>query len=114
MTKRSPTARPHADRIPRVPVGPLAPRVLVECADWLDGLGYSPGSARGVVNLLGRLSLWMDRERAEVDDISEDLLARFLAVERSRDQFSATAVRIHPRYASAPAPSRARPFLPGP
>ncbi|MBC7273573.1 MAG: tyrosine-type recombinase/integrase [Tetrasphaera sp.] len=85
MTKRSPTARPHADRIPRVPVGPLAPRVLVECADWLDGLGYSPGSARGVVNLLGRLSLWMDRERAEVDDISEDLLARFLAVERSRE-----------------------------
>lgn len=85
MTKRSPTARPHADRIPRVPVGPLAPAVLGECSGWLTAQGYSPGSAAGIVNLLGRLSLWMRVVGAGVDDIDEDLLARFVAAERSRD-----------------------------
>lgn len=85
MTKRSSTARPHADRIPRVPVGPLAPTMLGECSQWLATQGYSPGSAAGIVNLLGRLSLWMRDTAAGVGDIDEDLLARFVAAERSRD-----------------------------
>jgi hypothetical protein len=85
VTKRSPTARSYPVRVPRVPVGPLAPMVLGECSDWLAGLGYSPGSAAGVVNVLERLSWWMQLAGAGVDDIDEDLLARFLAVERSRD-----------------------------
>lgn len=85
MTKRSPTARPHADRIPRVPVGPLAPTVLGECSEWLAAQGYSPGSAAGIVNLLGRLSLWMREVGADVDDVGEELLDRFVAAERSRD-----------------------------
>ena len=85
MTKTSPTARPHADRVPRVPVGPLAPTVLGECSRWLAAQGYSPGSAAGIVNLLGRLSLWMRVVGAGVDDIDEALLARFIAAERSRE-----------------------------
>ena len=85
MTKRSPTARPYADRIPRVPVGPLAPTVLGECSEWLAAQGYSPGSAAGIVNLLARLSMWMQEVGAGVDDIDEGLLARFVAAERSRD-----------------------------
>jgi site-specific recombinase XerC len=85
VTKRSPTARPHADRIPRVSVGPLAPTVLGECSEWLSAQGYSPRSAGGIVNLLGRLSLWMRVVGAGVDDIDEELLARFVAAERSRD-----------------------------
>lgn len=85
MTKRSPTARPHADRIPRVPVGPLAPTVLEQCRGWLAAQGYSPGSAAGIVNLLGRLSLWMQQVGAGVDDVSAELLDRFVAAERSRD-----------------------------
>lgn len=85
MTKRSPTARPHADRIPRVPVGPLAPTVRGECRSWLAAQGYSPGSAAGILNLLGRLSLWMQQVGAGVDDISEELLDRFVVAERSRD-----------------------------
>jgi site-specific recombinase XerC len=85
VTKRSPTARPRADRIPRVPVGPLAPRVLGECSQWLAAQRYSPGSAAGIVNLLGRLSLWMGVVGAGVDDIDEALLERFVAAERSRD-----------------------------
>jgi integrase len=85
VTKRSPTARPHADRIPLVPVGPLAPTVLEECRRWLAGQGYSPGSAAGIVNLLARLSLWMQEVGAGVDDISEGLLNRFVVTERSRD-----------------------------
>ena len=85
MTKRSPTARSHAERIPRVPVGPLAPTVLGECSRWLAAQGYSPGSAAGIVNLLGRLSLWMREVGAGVDDIDEALLARFIAAERSRE-----------------------------
>jgi len=63
----------------------LAPMVLGECSEWLAGLGYSPGSAAGVVNVLERLSWWMQLAGAEVDDIDEDLLARFIAVEGSRD-----------------------------
>lgn len=47
--------------------------------------GYSPGSAAGIVNLLGFLSLWMQQVGAGVDDIDEDLLIRFGAAERSRD-----------------------------
>lgn len=85
MTKRSPTARPYADRIPRVPVGPLAPMVLGECRSWLSGQGYSPGSAAGIVNLLARLSLWMQGVGAGVDDITGELLDRFVVTERSRD-----------------------------
>ncbi|OLT20868.1 hypothetical protein BJF81_15835 [Ornithinimicrobium sp. CNJ-824] len=69
MTKRSPTARPSADRIPRVPVGPLAPTVLEEGRRWLDRQGYTPATAAGVVNLLVRLSVWMEEVGAEVDDI---------------------------------------------
>ena len=57
MTKRSPTARSYPVRVPRVPVGPLAPMVLGECSGWLAGLGYSPGSAAGVVNVLGTAEL---------------------------------------------------------
>jgi integrase len=85
VTKRSPTARPHADRIPRVPVGPLAPTVLGEFRGWLAAQGYSPGSAAGIVNLLGRLSLWMHEVGAGVDDINGELLERFVVAERSRD-----------------------------
>ena len=90
MTKRSPTARPHADRIPRVRVGPLVPTVLDECSGWLTAQGYSPGSAAGIVNLLGRLSLWMGEVGAEVDDVDDGLLDRFVAAERSRDVFCVT------------------------
>lgn len=85
MTKRSPTARPHADRIPLVPAGPLAPTVLGECTDWLAAQGYSPGSAAGIVNLLKRMSLWMQQVDAAVDDLGEDLLSRFVAAECSRE-----------------------------
>ena len=84
MTKRSPTARPHVDRIPRVPVGPLAPSVLVECSSWLAAQGYSRGTAKSIVNLLARLSLWMEREGAGVDEIGQTLLDRFVTSERSR------------------------------
>ena len=90
MTKRSLTARPHVERIPRVPVGPLAPSVLVECSSWLAGQGYSPGSAAGIVNLLARLSVWMQAEGAGVDQIGQALLDRFVASERSRTVVAAT------------------------
>ena len=78
-------AGPYADRIPRVAVGPLAPRLVGECSDWLAAQGYSPGSAAAVVNLLGRLSWWMQGVDVGVDDIGEELLDRFVAAERSRE-----------------------------
>ena len=90
MTKKSPTARPHVDPIPRVPVGPLAPAVLAECSSWLSEQGYSPGSAAGIVNLLVRLSLWMQAEGAGTDQIGQALLDRFVASERSRTVVAAT------------------------
>ena len=86
MTKRSPTARSYPVRIPRVPVGPLAPVVLGECSRWLAAKGYSAGSAAGVVNLAHRLSAWMQEVGADVGEISEELLDRFVTAERSRDR----------------------------
>ena len=94
MTKRSPTARPYPVRVPLVPVGPLGPVVLGECSEWLAGLGYSPGSAAGVVNALERLSGWMQLVGAGVDDIDEDLLTRFRAVEGTRDLPCLTVKRL--------------------
>lgn len=85
MTKRSLTARSYPVRVPGVPVGPLAPMVLGQCSGWLADLGYSPGSVAAVVNVLKRLSGWMQLAGAGIDDIDEDLLARFLTFERSRD-----------------------------
>lgn len=85
MTKRSPTARPTAERIPRTPVGPLATAMLNECSTWLTAQGYSTATATGIRNLLARLSLWMHGVNADVDDINEDLLARFVAAENARD-----------------------------
>ena len=85
MTKRSLTARSYPVRVPRVPVGPLTPTVLDECSRWLSVQGYSPGSAAGIVNLLERLSVWMQVVGAGVDDIGEELLGRFVVAERSRD-----------------------------
>lgn len=84
MTKRSPTARPSVDRIPLVPVGPLAPAVLAECSAWTAGLGYSPGYAAQIVNLLARLSLWMHTAGVGLDEIGPELLDRFVAAESSR------------------------------
>lgn len=85
MTKRSSTARSYPVRIPRVVVGPMAPTVLGECSEWSAAQGYSQGSAAGIVNLLERLSVWMQEVGAGVGDIDEDLLAAFVAAERSRD-----------------------------
>lgn len=84
MTKRSPTARAYVDRIPRVPVGPLAPLVLAECSAWLSGQGYAPGSAANITNLLSRLSLWMGSAGLGVEDLEHGLLEDFAAAERSR------------------------------
>ena len=84
MTKRSPTARPHVEPIPRVPAGPLASSVLAECRTWMTEQGYAQGSASNIVNLLARLSLWMQTESADIDDICEELLDRFVDFERSR------------------------------
>lgn len=71
----------------------MAPRVLGECSAWLSMKGYSPGTTAGVVNVLGRLSLWMRTVGVGIDDIDEDLLARFVTEERSRDVACVTAMR---------------------
>jgi site-specific recombinase XerD len=93
VTKRSSTARSYPVRVPRVPVGPLTPTVLGECSRWLSAQGYSPGWAAGIVNLLERLSAWMQVVGAGVDDIDEEFLGRFVAAERSREIVCVTAVR---------------------
>jgi len=86
VTKRSLTARPYADRIPQLARGPLVPTVMAECKSWTVGQGYTPKSGVVIVNLLARLSWWMEQCGAGVGDISEDLLGRFTAEERSRER----------------------------
>jgi site-specific recombinase XerD len=93
VTKRSPSARSYPDRVGRVPVGPLVPTVSSECSTWLSAQRYSPGTAAGIVNVLSRLSLWMQVVGAELDDIDEELLSRFVADERSREVVCASAMR---------------------
>lgn len=93
MTKRSPTARPYPVRVPRVPVGPLAPVALDECSQWLTAKGYSSGSTAAVVNLVQRLSMWMRTVGAGIDDIDEELLARFVTAERSQERPCASVER---------------------
>jgi integrase len=85
VTKRSSTARSYPVRIPRVGVGPLAPTVLGECSAWSAAQEYSPGTAAGIVNLLARLSMWMQEVGAGVDELDDALLAEFVTAERSRD-----------------------------
>lgn len=86
MTKRSAAARSYPVRVPQVSVGPLAPTVLDECRRWFAAKGYSPGSVAGAVNLARRLSVWMQEVGADVGEISEELLDRFVAAERCRDR----------------------------
>jgi len=93
VTKRSPTARPYPVRVPRISVGPLAPVVLDECSQWLTAKGYSSGCAAAVVNLMRRLSSWMDRVGAGVVDIDIELLERFVTVEGSQDRPCASVRR---------------------
>jgi integrase len=71
----------------------LTPTVLGECSSWLSAQGYSPGSAAGIVNVLERLSAWMQVVGAGVGDIDEELLGRFVAAERSREVVCANAIR---------------------
>ena len=93
MTKRSSTARSYPVRIPRDPVGPLAPTVLDECSRWLVAQEYASGSVAGVVNVVQRLSLWMQVVDVGVDDIDADLIDRFVAAERSRERPCASVDR---------------------
>jgi site-specific recombinase XerD len=67
--------------------------MLGECSAWLRMKGYSQSSAAGVVNVLVRLSLWMRTAGAGVEDIDEELLARFVDEERSREVVCVTAMR---------------------
>jgi hypothetical protein len=83
----------------------LTPTVLDECSRWLSAQGYSPGSAAGIVNLLERLSVWMQLVGAAVSDIDEELLGRFVAAERSREVVCATAVERWGRCAGSCGPA---------
>ena len=83
MTKRSATARLYPVRVPRLPVGPLAPGVLDECSRWFAAKGYSPGSAAGAVNLAQRLSAWMQEVGVGIGELDEELLDRFVTAELS-------------------------------
>lgn len=64
----------------------MVPGVLEECRWWFAVKGYSPGSVAAAVNLAQRLSAWMAEVGAGVDEIDEELLARFVRAERSRER----------------------------
>ena len=84
----------RAGRVPRGPVGPLAPTFLPECSRWFAAKGYSPDSAAAAVSLAQRLSAWMVEVRIGIEGIDEDLLDRFLDVERSRERPCSSATRV--------------------
>lgn len=49
----------------------------------LAGLGYTPGSVKHHLLLMGQLSRWMDDERLGVDQLTSDRTAEFLAFRRA-------------------------------
>lgn len=50
---------------------------------WLLELGYTPGTVRGALKVVGRLGRWMDGEDIEVSGLSDAVMARFRAASRA-------------------------------
>ncbi len=64
------------------PLGPVADGFRVR----LVALGYTPGSARLQLRMMGQLGRWMEAEGVELVRLDEDLVDRFLAARRARGQ----------------------------
>ncbi|MGI5186455.1 tyrosine-type recombinase/integrase [Dactylosporangium sp. CA-152071] len=62
---------------PRRKAGALAAQVD-GYRDWLAERGYAPLTVRNMLKDLGQVGQWLDRERLEVADLSEDRLQEFL------------------------------------
>jgi site-specific recombinase XerD len=56
-------------------------------------LGYTPGSARFQLRMMGQLGRWMEAEGAELVRLDEELVGRFLAARRTLGQRPALGMR---------------------
>jgi integrase/recombinase XerD len=76
--------------------GPLA-AYAAGYEQWLLGRSYSSGSLKLKLWQLGRLSSWLERERLDVCDWSDEMAARFAAAQRAagyRSYRSSLSVRV--------------------
>ncbi len=73
---------PSRDRggSPRLLVGPLV-EVMAELVAWLKTEGYARGSAISIACTAARLSAWMDQEGLDVEDLTDEVLDRFVAAQ---------------------------------
>ncbi len=53
---------------------------------WLLEAGYTPGTTRGMLKVLGHLGRWMDGEDVEVGDLDGAAIEAFLASLRAGGQ----------------------------
>lgn len=80
-----PRPAPSRDRqgLPRLLVGPLV-EVIAELVAWLKSEGYAHGSAISIACTAARLSAWMDHEGLDVEDLTDEMLDRFVAAQLHR------------------------------
>jgi site-specific recombinase XerD len=72
--------------------GPLGPQVE-GYRSWLAERGYTPGTVKNMLAELGQFGLWMSGEGLGAGQISEDLMAAFLASRRSAGHRRVPGVR---------------------
>jgi site-specific recombinase XerD len=65
------------DGVPRLLVGPLA-SMIPEMVTWLRLQGYAPGTVKAVAETAARLSAWMHASALAAEDVSHELLERFV------------------------------------
>jgi len=66
--------------VPRLLAGPLA-SMVPEMVTWLRVQGYAPGTVKSVAEAAARLSAWMHVRELTVEDVSHELLERFVVAQ---------------------------------
>jgi site-specific recombinase XerD len=68
------------DGVPRLLAGPLA-SMIPEMVTWLRLQGYAPGTVKSVAETAARLSAWMHASALTAEDVSHELLERFVVAQ---------------------------------
>ena len=79
MRPAAPVSRSRGG-VPRLLAGPLA-AVIPEMVTWLRLQGYAPGTAKSVAETAARLSAWMHASALTAEDVSHELLERFVVAQ---------------------------------
>ena len=79
MSPAAPASRSRGG-VPRLLAGPLA-SMIPAMVTWLGLQGYAPGTVKSVAETAARLSAWMYASALTAEDVSHELLERFVAAQ---------------------------------